>query len=248
MEGDKKIVEHIEEYYEETVEHTEEYNEEIVKHTEEIVGHIDTDDEEEGFKDWGVDCDIDTDDEEEGFKDWGLDCDIDTDEEKERFKYWWEDYDGDIEEERMEIEERVSKIEDPKERLDRYEELLNALEYNEYFAYNPHFKCESYLINARMYLEKHKDEDIKKFIDRILYYTNMVRTPWPCAQNILIVNRNRKFTFLNNVKLDSFNKLSWDKVLEKGKTKLRREYLHTWEEGKDDLEYTYEVVFVELCR
>ena len=165
MEGDKKIVEHIEEYNEETVEHTEEYNEEIVEHTEEIVEYIDTDDEEEGFKNWGVDCDIDTDEEEKGFK------------------YWWEDYDGDIEEERMEIEERVSKIEDPKERLGRYRELLNALEYDEYFAYNPHFKCENYLINVRMYLEKHKDEDIKKFIDRILYYTNMERTPWPCAQN-----------------------------------------------------------------
>ena len=226
MEGDKKIVEHIEEYYEKTVEHTKE----IVEHTEEIVEDIDTDGEEEGFKDWGVDCDIDTDREEEGFK------------------FWWEDYDGDIEEERMKIEERVSKIEDPEERLDRYRELLNTLEYDEYFACNPHFKCDHYLINARMYLEKYKDEDIEKFIDRILYYTNMERTFWLCDQNILIVNRNRKFTFLNNVKLDSFNKLSWDKVLEKRKTKLRREYRYTWGEDKEDSEWTYEVVFVRLCR
>ena len=77
---------------------------------------------------------------------------------EEGFKFWWEDYDGDIEEEeRREIEERVSKIEDPEEREDRYEQLLNALEYDEYFACNPHFKCESYLINMRMSLEKHKD-------------------------------------------------------------------------------------------
>ena len=196
------------------------------------------------IKDLGEDYDEDI--EKEDFKDWGVDCDTDTDE--EGFKYWWEDYDGDIEEEKRKIEERVSKIEDPEESLDRYEALLNDLEYDEYFAHNLHFKSESYLINARMYLEEYKDEDIKNFIDRILYYTNMERTPWPCAQNILIVNCNRKFTFLNNVKIDTLNKITWDRVLEKGKTKLRREYLRTWEEGKDGQEYTFEVVFVKLCR
>ena len=174
------------------------------------------------------------------------DKDIDTDE--EGFKYWWEDYDGDIEEEKRKTEELVSKIEDPEERLDRYEALLNDLEYDVYFAHNLHFKSESYLINARMYLEEYKDEDIKKFIDRILYYTNMERTPWPCAQNILSVNRNRKFTFLNNVKIDALNKINWDRVLEKGKTKLRKEYLHTWEEGKEGQEHKFEVLFVKLCR
>ena len=182
----------------------------------EIVEHIEEYDEEEDFKDCGVDCDIGTD--EEGYK-----C-------------WWDDYDGDIEEERREIEERVSKIEDPEERLDRYEELLDALEYNEYFAHNLHFKSESYLINMKMCLKPGEDEDIDEFIDRILLYANMEHTPWPCMQNILIVNRNRKFTFLNNVKIDTLNKINWDRILEKGKTKLRREYLHTWEEGKDDLE------------
>ena len=99
-----------------------------------------------------------------------------------------------------------------------------------------------------MSLEMCKDEDIEDFMDRILSYIDMERTPWPIAQNILIVNRNRKFTLLNNVKLDAMNKIGWDRVLEKGKTKLRREYLRTWEEGKDDLEYTYEVVFVRLRR
>ena len=65
---------------------------------------------------------------------------------EEGFKFWWEDYDGDIEEERREIIERVNKIEDPEEREDQYEQLLNALEYDEYFAHNRHFKCESSLI------------------------------------------------------------------------------------------------------
>ena len=142
-------------------------------------------------------------------------------EEEEVFRYWLKDYDGDIEEEKRKIEERVSKIEDPEERQDRYEELLNALEYDEYFALRPHFKSDSYLINMRMCLKPDEDEDIKKFIDRILCYTNMERTPWPCARNILIVDRNRKFTFLNISKIDTLNKITWDRILEKGKTKLR---------------------------
>ena len=134
-------------------------------------------------------------------------------------KPWWEDYDGDIEEERRKIIERVNEIEDPDEREFQYEELLNALEYNEYFAYNPHLKCESTLINKRMYLEGHEDEDINEFIDSILKYCIMERTFGPYIENILIVNANKKFTFLNTVKISD-----WVEILEKGKTKLRREY------------------------
>ena len=74
----------------------------------------------------------------------------------------------------------------------------------------------------------------------------MQRAPWPCARNILIVNRNRKFTFLNISKVDVWNKISQDEISEKGKTKLRREYLRTWEEGKDDQKHRFEVIFVEL--
>ena len=156
------------------------------------------------------------------------------------------DYDGDIEEEKRKIEERVSKIEDPEESQALYEELLYALGYDEYFVRQPHFKSESYLINARMCIRPHEDEDIERFIDRILRYTNMQRTLWPCARNILIVNRNRKFTFLNISKVDVWNKISRDEISEKGKTKLRREYLDTWDEGKDGQEHRFEVVFVEL--
>ena len=49
-------------------------------------------------------------------------------------KPWWVDYDGDIEEERRKIIERVSEIEDPEKRQEKYEELLNAIEYNEYYV------------------------------------------------------------------------------------------------------------------
>ena len=69
----------------------------------------------------------------------------------------------------------------------------------------------------RMCLKPDEDEDIEKFIDRILCYTNMERTPWPCARNILIVNRNRKFTFLNISKIDTLNKITWDRILKKEK-------------------------------
>ena len=74
----------------------------------------------------------------------------------------------------------------------------------------------------------------------------MKRTFCPCKQNILIVNGNRKFTFLNTSKLNTGNKLDWEKILEKGKTKLRREYLRTWEEGNDDDEKEFKVVCVRL--
>ena len=74
----------------------------------------------------------------------------------------------------------------------------------------------------------------------------MTHTFCPCKQNILIVNGNRKFTFLNTSKLNTGNKLDWEKILEKGKTKLRREYSRTWEEGNDNNENNFKVVCVRL--
>ena len=97
-----------------------------------------------------------------------------------------------------------------------------------------------------MSLEKHKDKNIDEFVDHILRYTNMKHTFRACMENILIVNGNRKFTFLNTSKLNTRSKLNWDKLLEKGKTKLRREYLRTWEEGNDDDENKFKVVYVRL--
>ena len=157
---------------------------------------------------------------------------------EEGFKYWWEYYDGDIEEE---INECISKIENPEKREELYEELLDAVGYDEYFANNPHLKCESYLINLRLHFEGYEDENIYDFVDRILCYTKMEHTPCPYKQNILIVNGNKKFTFLNTSKLND-----WEKILEKGKTKLRREYSYTWKEGDDDNEKKFQVVCVRL--
>ena len=167
---------------------------------------------------------------------------------EEGFKFWWEDYDGDIEEERREIIERASKIEDEDQREYYLYSTIAALEYDEYFVYNPHFKCESYLISLRRYyLKGYEDENIDDFIDRILRYTNMKRTPCPYKQNILVVNGNNKFTFLNTSKLNTENKLDWEKILEKGKTKLRREYLKEgWKEGDDDNEKKFTIVCVSL--
>ena len=151
---------------------------------------------------------------------------------------WWEDYDGDIEEERRKIIERVNEIEDLEKRQEKYDELLMAIEYNEYYAYNPHLKPESYLINLRDLLEEHEDEDIDKFIEHILNYSNMEPTCIPIiVKNILIVNVNKKFTFLNSVKT-----LDEDKIIEKGKIKMRREYGDKWREDDEEI---YEIVFVK---
>ena len=151
---------------------------------------------------------------------------------------WWEDYDGDIEEERRKIIDHVNEIEDLEKRQEKYDELLMALEYDEYYAYNPHLKSESYSINLRNLLEEHEDEDIDKFIEHILNYSNMEPTGAPIiVKNILIVNVNKKFMFLNSVKT-----LDEDKIIEKGKIKMRREYGDKWR--KDD-EEIYEIVFVK---
>ena len=52
---------------------------------------------------------------------------------------------------------------------------------------------------------------------------------------------------VNTSKLNTGNKLDWEKILEKGKTKLRREYLKEgWKEGDDDDEKNFTVVCVKL--
>ena len=167
---------------------------------------------------------------------------------KEDPRAWWEDYDGDIEEERREIIERASKIEDEDQREYYRYCAFAALEYDEYFANQPHFKCESSLISLRRYyLGGYEDENTDDFIDRILRHTNMKRTPCPYKQNILVVNGNNKFTFLNTSKLIPGDKLDREKILEKGKKKLRREYSKEgWKEGDDDNEKKFAIVCVSL--
>ena len=156
-------------------------------------------------------------------------------------KPWWVDYDGDIEEKRRKIIEHVSEIEDPEKRQEKYEELLNAIEYNEYYAYNPHLKCESYLIDLRNYeLKEHENEDIDDFIEYIVNYSHMESADaHSIVENILIVNVNKKFTFLNSIKT-----LDKDKIIEKGLIKMRREYGDEW---REDDEKIYEIVLVKSC-
>ena len=49
------------------------------------------------------------------------------------------------------------------------------------------------------------------------------------ARNILIVNDNKKFTFLNSIK--TFVK---EEIIEKGKVKMRREYGNRWSEKDEE--------------
>ena len=155
-------------------------------------------------------------------------------------KPWWVDYDGDKEEKRRKIIEHVSEIEDPEKRQEKYEELLNAIEYNEYYAYNPHLKSESYLIDLRNYeLKEHENEDIDDFIEYIVNYSHMESADaHSIVENILIVNVNKIFTFLNSIKeLNNHNK-----IIEKGLIKMRREYGDEW---KEDDEKIYEIILVK---
>ena len=154
---------------------------------------------------------------------------------------WWKNFNDDIEEERRKILELVKKIEDPEERVDKYEELLDKLEYNEYYAYNPHLKSDSYLIDLRNYkLKEHENEYIDDFIEYILDYSHMESVgAYSIVENILIVNVNKKFTFLNSIKT-----LDMDKIKEKGLIKMQREYGDEW--GEDD-EKIYEIVLLKSC-
>ena len=117
-----------------------------------------------------------------------------------------------------------------------------ALEYDEYFAYNPHMKSESYLIDLGDFtLKTHEDEDIDKFIGHILNYSHMEPAgALIIVENILIVNVNKKFTFLNSIKT-----LDEDKIIEKGKIKMRREYGNKWREDNEEI---YVIVFVSRIR
>ena len=132
---------------------------------------------------------------------------------------WWASYDGDIE------EERLSKIGDP----EKYEEHLKAIEYNEYYAYNPHLKSESCLANLRLSLRLYKDKDIKEFFDLVLKRSCMDIANQHSARNILIVNDNKRITFLNSIK--TFVK---EEIIEKGKVKMRREYGDEWNEEDEE--------------
>ena len=141
---------------------------------------------------------------------------------------WWEKYDGDIEEERRKVMECVSEIEDPEERQEKYEDLLNAIEYNEYYAYNPNMKSESYLINLRK-LRLYEDEDGEDFFHRILDYSEMDRCSEKSAENILVLNINKKFTFLNSTR----KTISKDEIIKK----LKIEYSNEWSEDDESHEF-----------
>ena len=100
-------------------------------------------------------------------------------------------------------------------------------------------KSESYLIDLRNYdLKEHEDEDIDEFIEYILNYSHMESVgAHSIVENVLIVNVNKKFTFLNSIKT-----LNEDKITEKGKMKMRREYGDEWREDDEEI---YVIVFVK---
>ena len=130
------------------------------------------------------------------------------------YRPWWVDYDGDIEEERHEIEQRVLReIEDSEEQLDKIEEELDKIEYNEYFAYNPQFRNETSLNILRDDLKDvPEDVSIEEFIIHILDKSIMFSCDYDNAENFLIINFNKRFTFLNIMKLHD----DYDRMIERG--------------------------------
>ena len=112
---------------------------------------------------------------------------------------------GILKKKKYEIQQRVLReIKDPKEQLDKIEEELDKIEYNEYFAYNPQFKNETSLIILRNDLERKdlpEDMTIDEFIIHILDESIMFSCGYDNAENFLIINFNKKFTFLNSKKL-----------------------------------------------
>ena len=161
------------------------------------------------------------------------------------FRVWCEGDDVDIEEEKRERMREASEMEGVIKEHFQYC-VIASLNYDEYFANNPHLKCEDYLIDLRIRFERYKDEYIDDFINRILRYTKMERTSYPYIQNILIVNGNNKFTFLNTSKLNPGSLSEWERILENGQTKLQREYSHTWKEGDDSNKKKFKIVCVKL--
>ena len=150
---------------------------------------------------------------------------------------WWKDYDGDIEEEKYKIEERILReIKDPEEQLDKIQLELEKLEYNEYFAYNPHFFNDYRLSVLRDKLKRDVPENIKThdFITYILDKSQMYNCSDSHSENILIVNVNKKFTFLNSLKKIK----DYYKMIERGLAKMKREYGDEWKEGDEKIYIT----------
>ena len=141
-----------------------------------------------------------------------------------------------IDEERRKIIERVKKeIEDPEKAADVIEKELDKIEYNEYFAYNTHLKSETYLIITRRMVDESKDLDFDSYISEILSCCNMTTTGGYDVQIFLVVNVNKKFTFLNSI--DQTN------IIERGLTKMRREYGNEWDERDEEI---YKIVATRL--
>ena len=88
----------------------------------------------------------------------------------------------------------------------------------------------------RLRLRQYEDKDINEFISHVVKCSGMTKSQYS-AKNILIVNDNKKFTFLNSIK--TFVK---DEIIEKGKAKMRREYGDEWSEEDEETRMYIELV------
>ena len=147
----------------------------------------------------------------------------------------------DLDEEKAKIHTIVAKmgIQDPEERLDKYEELLASIGYNSYFQYRPHLLSDSNLIILREYASEAQEENIDDYISTVLYFSNMEESWEKEPENALIINYNKKFTFLNFI--PTKNK---EFLREKGIVKMEREYGERNWYAYDNL--IYKIIFTNL--
>ena len=117
-------------------------------------------------------------------------------ESEEEMEYLYEKM-VDLDEEKAKIPTIVAKmgIQDPEERLDKYEELLASIGYNSYFQYRPHLLSDSALIILIEYASEAQEESIDDYISTVLYFSNMEESWEKEPENALIINYNKKLHF-----------------------------------------------------
>ena len=137
------------------------------------------------------------------------------------------------------IEDEISKYEDPTEALNKYYRLIYQHGYIEIFSHNLNLKsCEFLDILRNIYEDKtFKDPDEKaEYILKAAHFKGVCER-YDVPSNILVVNENMKFTFLN------FSKNDVNILLKDGKRKMRRQYEDKWNESDEKAQ-----VYIYLVR
>ena len=143
----------------------------------------------------------------------------------------------DIDGERAHIFRVVMKmnIKDPEEEDDKIQECLDNIAYDRYIANNHHLVSEYELIELKDQISWEAFLiHIEDYIDEILKFSDMMEVEKEVAMNILVINENRKFTFLNFIH-------DIREIPEKARIKRKREYGdYDWDNNDNSI---YKIVY-----